>query len=211
MHRASAVVDEDSINNYFMYKAFDVISDGSYKKLVIRSKESNDEWAITLYNKVQCVTNLIKNVVQQVNSLHEFGKDRLERVCKEVLCHVNPPCKVKTCWNACYISGIQSHECIDLTRAGKSDTVINIHRKFSHFILMLWVITKIEHMCKVFTRRWVSNLPAEQLREMTVHDMCRKFQDENRIGRALHGIFCHAYDHVMNSLENYKKVPSYET
>eukprot|EP00961_Rhodomonas_salina_P088195 1186339-Rhodomonas_salina.1 len=121
-------VSLDCMENYVLYKAFDIISEGSYKKLVVRSKETNEQWAVELHGKVQRVTAVIKSVLQEVNCLHEYGKDRLQTMCQETLAHVNPPCRVKSCWNVCYISGIRSSECLDLTRVGKSEKVITVHR-----------------------------------------------------------------------------------
>lgn len=149
----SGTVSEECVRDYFLYKAYDIISCGAYKKLVVKNKEANEPWAMELYAKVQCVTAFIKGVLHQVEHLHEYGKEKLQTVCSEVLAHVNPPCRVKSCWNTCFISGIRSCECLDLTRPGRSEAVITLHRKFSHFVVMLWFVAKFEHVCKVIPGR----------------------------------------------------------
>eukprot|EP00961_Rhodomonas_salina_P297160 3936992-Rhodomonas_salina.2 len=92
-------LDYDCVNSFVLYKAFDVISEGGYKKLMVKSKENGEPWAIALHTKIQKVSTTIKSVLHQVNSLHEYDKDKLQHVCQETLSHVNPPCKIKTCWN----------------------------------------------------------------------------------------------------------------
>ena len=204
------VVDVETLRSYFLYKAFDVISKGSYKKMIVRSKELNDAEAVELYGKVQSVQGLVRGVTTQVGALHEYGKERLQRVCREVLQHVGPPCRVKRCWNICSISGIRSADCVDLTRAGKSDAVITVHRKFSHFVLMLWVVAKFEHLCKMYARQWIAKLPEDEAKDSTVAELCQRFQREADVSRGLHAAFCHAHAHVTGSLESYRRVPAYE-
>ena len=201
-------IDAGSVKGYVLFKAFDVISDGSYKKLVVKSKECNETWAIELHTSTQKINAHIKNVLHMVNTLGEYGKDRLQDVCREVLCHVSPPCKLKTCWNICAITGTRSAECIDLTRVGKSDTVVTVHRKFSHFVIMLWIVAKFEHLCKVYTRQWLASKAAG---EHSVHELCTLFQQEAvpEITDALYNAFKHAVTHVTGSLEVYRRLPCF--
>jgi hypothetical protein len=206
--------DAAAFEGYFLYKAFDLISDGAYKKLVVRNKEAGDPDATALYAKVQSVTSQIKAVQNQVNALHEYGKQRLQTVCQEVVAHSAPPCNLRTCWNTCSISGTRSRECLDLTRVGKSPVVVMVHRKFAHFALMLWVVTKFEHLCKVYTRHWLSALEAGPLAQTAVQRLCRDFEQHARAGgdiAALHSTLQHALTHVQSSLEDYRRVPCYES
>jgi hypothetical protein len=207
-----AELDAASFEAYFLYKAFDLISDGAYKKLIVRSKEAGDADAVALYNKMQRVTALIKAVQTQVAALHEYGKQRLQAVCVEVIAHSTPPCSLRTCWNTCAISGTRGCECLDLTRVGKSPVVVMVHRRFAHFAVMLWVATKFEHLCKVYTRHWLAQL--EPGARTAVQQLCRDFEAHARTQgdiAALHAALQHALSHVQRSLDDYRRVPCFET
>lgn len=203
-------VDVDTIRAYFLHKAFDVISSGEYKRLVVARKDLSDEWAVDMNTKVQRVSGLIKTVVRQVHCLHEYGKEKLQTHCLEVLSHVNPPCRLKHCWNTCTISGIRSGSCLDLTRPGKSAGVMIVHHRFRHFMLMLWIVVKFENLCKMYVRAWLKRLDPEHAKTATVNALCKQFEEENRVEQGLHGLFQHALLHVSSSLASYRRIPSYE-
>lgn len=206
-----AAIPRECLRDYFLYKGFDVISDGAYKKLIIKSREENDPQACQLYANVQRVSAVLKEVQSTVASLHEYGKHRLQKVCLEVFAHSTPPTKVKQCWNTCAISGIRSQQCLDLTRAGKSETVLMVHLKFSHFIIMLWVLCKFEHLCKAYTRKWIQGLPAEVSEGGSVQQLCKELESDSRNIEAWYLLFTHAHGHVLASLAAYKQIPCYET
>ena len=202
-------IDVEKFKNYIQYKAFDLISDGSYKKLIVKSKESGDRWAIQTYSHVQEITNIIKSVIQEINTLHEYGKNRLQRVCSEVISCVNPPCRRRMGWNVCSITGARSDDCIDLTRTGKSESVITVHPKFTHFLTMLWIVAKFEHVCKVFTRNWLTQQGVSYQENNTVREMCQDFQKKTAEVQGLYNAFSHAHSHVMLSIRIYKKTPEF--
>jgi hypothetical protein len=191
------------------YKAFDLISDGSYKKLVVKSKENGDRWAIQAYSHVQDVTGIIRSVIHNVNTLHEHGKNRLQRVCLEVISCVNPPCRRRQGWNMCSITGARSDECIDLTRTGKSESVIMVHPKFTHFLVMLWTIAKFEHICKVFTRNWLSQQGMLYQETNNIQKICHDFTCMTTEIQGLYNAFTHAHTHVTRSLNEYKRTPEF--
>jgi hypothetical protein len=193
-------VSEAAVRGYFLHKAFDVISDGEYKRLVAARRDVGDEWAVELGAQVQGVAGLIKGVVRQVHGLHEYGRDKLQAHCLEVLGHVNPPCRLRHCWNTCTLSGIRSGSCLDLTRPGKSPGVMTVHRSFRHFMLLLWVVTKFENLCKGLARAWLKRLDAEEVRGASVNALCKRFQTEHDVAPALHALFRHALRHVSASL-----------
>jgi hypothetical protein len=200
----------DSFEAYVLYKAFDFISDGAYKKLLVKCKDNGDVWAISTYSKIQETTLTVRQVVQNVQNLHEYGKPRLHKVCLEVMSSANPPCKKKAGWNTCVVTGTRSDECIDLTRPGRSESLVTIHPKFSHFMVMLWLIAKIEHVCKVYTKHWLTAQGSAYQEEKTVQDICNDFQAQNDTIEAMYAAFSHGVVHVTNSIETYKNTEEFE-
>ena len=112
-------------------------------------------------------------------------------------------------WNVCSITGARSDECIDLTRTGKSESVITVHPKFTHFLTMLWVVAKFEHVCKVFTRNWLAQQGVQYQDQNDVRKMCQDFQNKTAEIEGLYKAFTHAYVHVTKSLQVYKKASEF--
>ena len=203
-------ITREDFTNYILYRAYDTLSDGQYKKLVVRCKDNGDAWAIKLYSTFQTVNNTIKSILNDINSLHEYGKTRLQRVCSEITSCIIPPCRVKCGHNTCMITGIHINECIDLTRPGKSDTSITIHCSFQHFVLMLWFACKIEHIVKVLTRHWLHTKGAEYSASTHVRQICSDFEKENTFIPVFYDIFKHALSHVRTSLHMSKTTTEFK-
>ena len=154
---ASTDTVHNAVRTFILFKAFDLISDGEYKKLVVRSKDNGDVWAEDVYSQVHLASNLVRKLVNEIQTLDDFGKSRLRRVCTEVMAAVTPPARRRPGWSLCSITGLRSDECIDLTRVGKSMSIVTVHRRFSHFVVMLWYVVKFEHVCKVMARHWIAH------------------------------------------------------
>jgi hypothetical protein len=196
----------DVLLDFISYKAFDVITEGLYKKQLVRCKENGDEWAMRLYSRVQCVTNCIKSVMQEVHQLHEYGKYRLQTVCNEVISSTIAPFKVKSGWNICMITGTRSDNCIEIGHGNRNESTLTIHHKFKQFVLFLWFITKFEHVIRVLARSWIHK---NNKKHSSSKLQCKEFIEENAIIAQLHGIFTCAYIHVMTSLLIYKRTMEY--
>lgn len=202
----------EHFRQYVMYKAFDFLSEGAYRKLVVRSKECGEEWALQLYSYVQQVNNTLKRVHGNVASLHEYGKQRLQVVCSEIIASVPPPVRRKVGWHTCMITGVKSDDCIDLTRVGKSEGTIIISSRFAHFALMLWVVAKIDHVCKLLAKHWFQEKTAQYKAHTTVQQMCSDFARERDADfSTLHQVFQYAYSHSMNSIDTYKTRLDFES
>lgn len=197
---------------YMLYKSFDMLSDGTYKKIVVKCKDNGDEWAVKMHHDVHAVIQSIKNINLEIVSLVEFGKRRLHEVCTEVQSAMTPPCRVRSGWHICHITGLRSNECIDLTRAGRSESIITIHKDFQHFVIMLWYVLKIEHIAKALTRSWLQQKGGAQFTAVnTVNNMCSMFSREwdNRLD-TMYNVYQYAYKHSMLSIIHHKQTSDYE-
>lgn len=193
-------LDLATVNAYFMFKAFDVISEGEYRRLVVARRDAGDVWAVELSGQVQRVTSQIKGLQRQVAVLSEHGRERLQTHCQEVLAHTNPPCRTRPGWGTCTLSGMRGRDCLDLVRPGKSPAPMIVHARFRHFMLMLWLASKFENVCKSLARAWLRRLDAAAVRETAVNTLCQRFRAEHETDPALHALLRHALAHVSSSL-----------
>ena len=207
-HNCSHDVDMATCNNFFLSKGYDIISDGDYKKRVNKSRERNEAWALDLQKDVHCINNIIKEITNEILFLKEIGKERLFSVCEHVITHVNPPCRTRTFWNVCVISGIHNKHCIDLTGNCKTDALMTVHIKFSHFLSMLWLVARFEHICKVLARKWLSK--QQDANTVSIQELCHRYETETLYREQILQAFAYAYRHVKNSLQNFRQTPAYE-
>lgn len=194
----------ETFQRYAAYKAYDLLSDGSYRRLVVRSKENGDPWALQLYAAMQEVSNVVKRLQATVASLHEFGKRRLQMACAEAIASTGPPCRRRPGWNVCMITGMRSDDCVDIARACKSDSTVVVNSRFAHFLVMLWFVVKIEVVCKTVAKRWLREQGPVFEEATPVRDICRAFSDDGARMRALYDAFVYALGHVTRSIEEYK-------
>jgi hypothetical protein len=204
-------VSYKDFESYVSYKAFDLLSEGGFKKLVVHSRENSEPWAVQVYTGMQTVTSRLKQVAMLVNTLSDYGKKRLHAVCSEVVSSTTPPCKQKLGWSVCLITGIRSDRCLDLTRPGKSEGLVVISAKFSHFVIMLWFVTKLEHVCKTVAKAWLAAQSNTYQKNATVHEICEAFAADTAQMKALYDAFQYAMLHVVNSIEQYRQMPEFGT
>jgi hypothetical protein len=95
--------------------------------------------------------------------------------------------------------------------------------------MMMWLVSKFEHVCKVMARSWIANSSAAaaggRAREgaqdshgaaappeaPTVSVLCNTFTEQCSDGvDALVGGFLHGFLHVLRSLREYKGLPDSE-
>lgn len=204
-------VSFDDFESFCLYRAFDLISEGSYRRLVVNARENSEPWAMQSYTGMQNVSSHTKRVISTVNSLSEYGKTRLHAVCSEVIGNSTPPCKAKLGWGVCLVTGVRSDRCLDLTRPGKSEGLVVVSAKFSHFLIMLWFIAKLEHVCKTVAKVWLVEKGESYEKENTVHQICVDFSNEKEQIKALHEAYNHACQHVVNSINIYRTTPEFGT
>jgi hypothetical protein len=196
----SEELDAATTEAYFLYKAFDVISEGEYRRLVVARRDAGDAWAVELSAQVQRVTARLKGLARQVTVLGEHGRERLQAHCVEALAHTNPPCRTRPGWGTCTLSGMRGRDCLDLVRPGKSPAPLLVHARFRHFFLMLWLASKFENVCKGLARAWLRRLEPADARDTPVNALCQRFREEHAGDPALHALLAHALAHVGASL-----------
>jgi hypothetical protein len=80
------------------------------------------------------------------------------------------------------------------------DEQILIHPSLHHFFVMLWLVHKIEHVIRNYTRWWL-----EQRTDAseTIEHLCNVFKQDDKFLSELHMVFQHAVSHVEKSIVAY--------
>ncbi len=199
-----------AVSAFILYRAFDALSAGDYTRLVAQCTENGDPWAEKVNSQVNIVQSLIRRVQAEITTLEDYGKTRLRRVCLEVVNNMTPPTRRSPGWSICSITGVRTEDCIDVSRNSKTNSSITVDKRFSHFLIMLWLVVKFEHVCKIVTRSWLQQQNARAKQEtaktshqepLTVHMLCAQFEKEQQpTCLALQRAFMHGYTHVIRSL-----------
>lgn len=216
-------VTQEDFHDFLCARAYDIISDNRYRKHLARCKEGGDNWAITLQTSISAVQGAIKQVNSTVAKLKEMTTLNLHRACKEVIDSTSAPTKIREGWYPCCITGAKAEGCLDIGKSctGKNhthtmkpgergDQICNkdlvVHPRFQHFFLMLWYVSKIEHVIRNYTRCWIEavSLPSTSDNpNKTVTDICNEFSTQNEVFQQMYKVFIHGHAHVMNSLHKY--------
>lgn len=287
-------VTMQEFKNFVCTKAFDIIAEGKYRKYLVRCKDSNDEWAVSVQASINKVHNNIKQIVQTLDIMEQTQSGILIKVCREVTMNATPPTKVRDGYSVCSLTGVQAENCIDLSKStqkgvsnngsssssAQSSSIINpatfsetfftapkqsaakntkpppsqppakqaktqhpprpknqsasqaafpssspfnpntvmlrmdcetlVHPRFSHFFLLLWYTTKIEHIVRNHTRCWLDQLqhnkhtigdPSQD--NTTVQALCELFSQQENVFEDMCAVFNHGVMHVLESLRDY--------
>jgi hypothetical protein len=186
---------------YTHIKAFDVISNGHFRKHLSSCREKGDKWAIQMNSGLVTMQNTIHAISSLVAQLTIPKAGHVQRICKDVMSCAQPPVKVLTGFNVCSITGIVSEHCVDLSRPGKNPRETYVHPRFRHFFLFLWFCTKTEYIIRACAKQW---LETYQIRPHTGNytQTCEDYQFENNEkNEKLYQLFCSGKKYVVNSLE----------
>jgi hypothetical protein len=86
-------------------------------------------------------------------------------------------------------------------------TTLVIHPKFEHFALMLWYAGRIEHIVRNYARYWLvcalgggGEGTGQDVGERDTTSLCATFAKQTDVFDNMHGVYCHALQHVRDSL-----------
>lgn len=194
------MVSKEEFLAYTHIKAFDVISNGNFKRHLSNAREAGDKWAIDMNSGQAVVQAKIREVFAIVSQLAGPQTERVQRVCKDVMSCAQPPVKVLTGFNVCYLTGVASEHCIDLTRPGKNTREILVHPRFRHFFMFLWSVAKSEYIIRACAKQWTETLPEAPCPD-TYTRLCEEYHTENLANNErMHLLFVKAVEYVMASL-----------
>ena len=184
---------------FLQSKAYDVLSDGAFKKHLVHSRDGGEAWAIQMHTRQARVTAECR--VVQAQALGAGGK--LASVCKDVMASAQPPVKVFTGYSKCSLTGEHTDYSIDLTRNSKGAPECHVHPRFWHFFVMLWFVAKVEYVARACTKQWAEQHRGE---DKDYTRLCKLFEAENAgLAAQLHGVFVKSVSYVSRSVELYRE------
>jgi len=206
MAQGSSCINED-FTGFMLCKAFDVLSNGGFKRHLIQSRDRGDAWAIQMHAQQNRITQECKGIHAKIAHLldktHNAG---WAQICKDVMSSAQPPIKVFTGYSQCAITGENLSYSVDLSRNCKNSHDVHVHLRFWHFFILLWFTTKIEYVIRSCTKQWVeANADCKQAKEgMTA--LCERFKETNQETVCqMAQLFKMAIDYVNNSIDLYQE------
>lgn len=196
MEQSSCACEYEDFKDYCNTKAFEVIGDDNqYKKYFSQCRENAEPWALKVHQSISKIVAEIKGIQAMIDNLQTQGKDKIYKLCVEVMASSNPPLRKKNGWNVCSISGTRSDSCLEIGRRGKETSLMLVHQKFSAFILNLWFVSKLEHIIKHQTKSWLNRQDTDD-----IHELCKAFEASEDMIRNWYRAFCDAVRHVKLSV-----------
>ena len=101
-----AALSIDRLRNFVLFKAYDVIGSGGYRRFVLKNKNNGEAWATTLYNDTQYVSRHVRTTLLLVNRLQYTASCvKLHKLCQRVINDLNPPTISTQGWCICALTG----------------------------------------------------------------------------------------------------------
>ena len=181
-----ATPDEEEFIGFFLSKAYDVISEGHFKKHLIQCRDRGDAWAVKMHREMTGITQSCRRVQTRIAAMHNTPQHaHWAGICRDVMASAQPPIKIFTGYSQCSLTGEALDYSIDLTRAGKNSKGVYVHLRFWHYFVFLWLIVKIEYIIRSVTKQWLESAraspaqPADSEAGKDYTELCERFRAEN--------------------------------
>lgn len=201
--------DADEFMGFMLSKAYDVLSEGHFKKHLIQCRDRGDAWAVRMHAQQTRVAQRCRKIQTRISGMHETPQQaEWAGVCRDVMASAQPPIRVFTGFSRCSLTGVALDYSIDLTRAGKNSKGVNVHLRFWHFFVFLWFTAKIEYIIRSCTKQWMEALqdpPAQPDVRKDFTALCERFRAENEpLIQQMGALFHRAHDFVTASVDLYQ-------
>lgn len=191
-------ITPERMRNFILFKAYDVIGSGGYRRFVLKNKNNGERWATTLYNDTHYVSRQVRATLLLVNRLQYTASCvKLHKLCQRVINDLNPPIISTHGWCICALTGMRTENTTQLGRSNKGDAC-HVHRKFFKFFCMLWFIARIDLCVKYFTVQWLQTHNNDE--EQNIQALCEKLQADSKCVQSICDRFSHAITHVSVSV-----------
>ena len=199
-----AVISED-FTGFLLSKAFDVLSNGQFKRHLIQSRDRGDAWAIQMHAQQNRIVQECKGIHAKITHLLEKAHSAgWAQICKDVMSSAQPPIRVFTGYSQCAITGESLSYSVDLSRNCKNSSDVHVHLRFWHFFILLWFTAKIEYVIRSCTKQWMEGNASQPGEGMTA--LCERFREMNHdLVQQMAQLFKMALDYVNNSIDLYRE------
>lgn len=191
-----SVEDNTQFVSYFLSRAYDVISDSTFKKHLINCRDKGDAWAVRMHFDMTAMCQSCRKVQTRISNMHgTIQHAQWASICKEIMSSASPPTRVYAGHSVCSLTGETLDYSIDLSRPGKNGKTTHVHLKYWYFFLFLWFISKIEYVIRSLTKQWLESLGSQQTKPEQVKSevkpeakpethrdytvLCERFRSEN--------------------------------
>jgi hypothetical protein len=188
----------DKLRNFVLFKAFDIIGDGGYRRFVLKNKNNGEQWAVAIYNDAQYTTRFLRATLQLMGQLAgSVPCVKLHKLCQRVTNDMNPPSISTQGWCICALTGMRTENTTQLGRSNKGE-VCYVHRKFHVFFTMLWFIARFELCIKYATMQWLQQHNTTP--NHNIQTLCEKLQKDEAFTKNICQCIQHATQHVTDSV-----------
>ena len=195
-------MEDDGFEGFMLCKAYDVLSEGHFKKHLIQCRDKGDAWAVAMHTQQTKIMHECRHIQAQINSLLDTPNSEWAQICRDVMSSAQPPVKVFTGYSQCCLTGAFLDYSIDLSRTGKNTRETYVHLRFWHFFIVLWFTAKIEYVIRSCTKQWLEG--QEPSSDYTA--TCERFRAENEeLIRQMGSLFRKASNYVQGTIELYRQ------
>ena len=197
--------DQEDFVGFMLSKAYDVLSEGHFKKHLIQCRDRGDAWAVRMHAQQTRIAQACRRIQTRIAAMHDTPQQaEWAGICRDVMASAQPPIRVFTGFSRCSITGESLDYSIDLTRAGKNSRSVNVHLRFWHWFIYLWFVAKIEYIIRSCTKQWLEALPdPAQRKDFTA--LCERFRTENEpLVQQMACLFRKSHDFVTASIDLYQ-------
>lgn len=199
--------ESEEFIGFMLSKAYDVLSEGHFKKHLIQCRDRGDAWAVRMHAQQTRIAQRCRKVQTRIAGMHDTPQQaEWAGICRDVMASAQPPIRVFTGFSRCSLTGDSLDYSIDLTRAGKNSKGVYVHLRFWHFFIFLWFTAKIEYIIRSCTKQWMEALgdtTPEQRKDFTA--LCERFRAENEpLIQQMAALFHRAHDFVSASVDLYQ-------
>ena len=185
------------IRNFFLLRAYDVVSQGAYRRYLHREKDLQELWAINMHQSFTRINLEIKQILKYIGLSKTRGKLNVSTLLQKISTSVDAPelCVNEVC--RCYLTSVVIFSGIKIV--GKSDMVpcIIVHRRFEKFCWCFWFLAKVESILKMVTKENYTKTP-----EVTISETIQQiYKDDSLVIRDLTEHCFDALQYVHNSLK----------
>lgn len=185
------------IRNFFLLRAYDVVSQGAYRRYLLREKDLQEKWAINMHQSFSRISTEIKQILKYISISKTRGKLNVSTLLQKISVSTDAPelCINEVC--RCYLTSVVIFTGVKIS--GKSDMAPNIvvHRRFEKFCWCFWFLAKVDSVLKLIIKE---NYTKPE--NISVTDLIQRiFQDDSLVIQNLTEYCFNALQYVHNSLK----------
>lgn len=195
----SMPVEENDFRNFFLARGYDVISEGRFKRHLMHSREIGDRWAMETQKSIGEIGSRVKHMHEKIRELDAAPCPPVKHVCEMIIAMPLPPNLKEGVTGSCAISKVFSSNNIVIQKKKHDNDRLIVNRHYAHFLIMLWVASKIEYIIRNYTRWWLE----KQDENMDINELCNVFANEHEVMEKLRVTFNHAISHICKSVEHH--------